>query len=88
MVLQNHVFFVWHEFMELCIGDDKSKGKYQECILDIAVGSKADLKCEENLYQNPRTKAATSLVKVTSSLQFRCFSMLNFVAILFFFSRL
>jgi hypothetical protein len=50
--------------MELCIGEDKSKGKYQECILDIAVGSKADLKGEDILYQNPRTKAATSLVKV------------------------
>ena len=64
MVLQNHIFFVWHEFMELCIGEDKSKGKYQECILDIAAGSQADLKSEEILYQNARTKVATALVKV------------------------
>jgi hypothetical protein len=70
--------------MELCIGEDKSKGKYQECILDIAVGSKADLKGEEILYQNPRTKAATSLVKVpTACMESLNISMIDDLAVRF-----
>ena len=62
--LQNQIFFVWYEFMELCIGEDKSKGKYQECILDIAAGSAAELNSEDVLYQNARTKARTTIFKV------------------------
>jgi hypothetical protein len=64
VMLQNHIFFVWHEFMELCIGEDKSKGKYQECILDIGAGSQVELKSEELLFENKRTKVGTALVKV------------------------